>query len=775
MPIWVINKREEGLMKKRFAKSLLCLSLVGAMMLADVSPAMAAAPTEEVATETVDEATTETEEVVEATTEATEEVAEETEEVTEAVTEEVTTEEEELLNDEGVPYISSYNISNTGESLYCNWSSANSAEFKVYVNDKLFLTTTATDMALGLDNGAVYGGSYVIKVVPIAEDGTVGTPVTFSKQTLTKVSVSEFDVYSDYDRVQGYPVKYLYLSFDVNNGYNRKLDFEVQRRIGKKGKWVTIGIATKEAGNSYGNYADTTAVPGKKYDYRVRYISKADKFINKTTVYGAFSNIVKNCQMICDYFMYGGLALDEKGKLCVNIGNEYGYMGADTTGYELYRSTNKSKGYKKIATSESGYFTDKSISSTGTYFYKVRPYYFNRSNHKKYYFPYTTPYKVVVEIGGFSAWVNHTGNNQLTVSWDKCPGATEYTVYMKKNVTGAAYKQVLKTSKLTATFKNLSSDTNYSFYVVASRKMPNGSKATTSSVADKSTGLTAPENLYAKHIKTVVKSTTATCKFKMTWDRVYGAKSIVIKAYDAKTGQDVVLKKLAVTARAYTMTVAKIKNSYGSYTNRYSNIRVCAVSGDVEAPAYMSYVPFTLPGTIKVKCKKSGSNSIKISWSKINKADTYFVTRYNPNGSCITYSTTKTSYIDKDVAPGVKYFYTVSAKNTKFDIVTGQFFGKNITIKASAPKLEKIQNLAKGQATLKWKKMDYASKYEIYRATSKTGKYAKVKTTSSTTFVDKNLKKNKTYYYKIKAYGHTPTGKKINSGFSNVQSIKITK
>ena len=57
---------------------------------------------------------------------------------------------------------------------------------------------------------------------------------------------------------------------------------------------------------------------------------------------------------------------------------------------------------------------------------------------------------------------------------------------------------------------------------------------------------------------------------------------------------------------------------------------------------------------------------------------------------------------------------------------------------------------------LTWKKVNGASGYEIYRATSKNGKYKKIatvkKNSAKTTYKDRKLAKNKKYYYKVRAY-----------------------
>ena len=80
----------------------------------------------------------------------------------------------------------------------------------------------------------------------------------------------------------------------------------------------------------------------------------------------------------------------------------------------------------------------------------------------------------------------------------------------------------------------------------------------------------------------------------------------------------------------------------------------------------------------------------------------------------------------------------------------------------------------KTTATIKWKKIKNAQYYQVFRATSKNGKFKKIANLKPTSisFKDKKLKKGKTYYYKVRAK------RKLNgvtnySSFSSVNSVKI--
>ena len=103
--------------------------------------------------------------------------------------------------------------------------------------------------------------------------------------------------------------------------------------------------------------------------------------------------------------------------------------------------------------------------------------------------------------------------------------------------------------------------------------------------------------------------------------------------------------------------------------------------------------------------------------------------------------------------------------------------GANVRIKAytddvkiqkpSAPSGLSVSNTI-ASLTLKWNAVKGATGYEIYRAGTD-GKYSKITTVTSTSYVDTNVKNNTQYSYKIKAYNAAGT-----SAFSTAASLKKT-
>lgn len=97
----------------------------------------------------------------------------------------------------------------------------------------------------------------------------------------------------------------------------------------------------------------------------------------------------------------------------------------------------------------------------------------------------------------------------------------------------------------------------------------------------------------------------------------------------------------------------------------------------------------------------------------------------------------------------------------------------DITAEQAKTKMKKAKASGKS-VKLKWKKVKDAKKYQIFRANSKNGKYKKIKTVSKkkTTFVDKKVKRNKKYFYKVRSY-KVVNGKKVFSSFSKVIAVKV--
>ncbi len=75
-----------------------------------------------------------------------------------------------------------------------------------------------------------------------------------------------------------------------------------------------------------------------------------------------------------------------------------------------------------------------------------------------------------------------------------------------------------------------------------------------------------------------------------------------------------------------------------------------------------------------------------------------------------------------------------------------------------------------GKIKLSWKKFAGADKYQVYRGTSKTGKYTKIATTANLSCTNTSATAGKIYYYKVKALSNRSSA--ATSEYSLVDKCK---
>lgn len=118
------------------------------------------------------------------------------------------------------------------------------------------------------------------------------------------------------------------------------------------------------------------------------------------------------------------------------------------------------------------------------------------------------------------------------------------------------------------------------------------------------------------------------------------------------------------------------------------------------------------------------------------------------------------------------YYNGTKTQKTNIDIGSGNsylFHADWYASRLSKPNADGSVSTSSGKPVIKWKKISGAAKYEVYRATSKTGTYKKIATTAKTSYTDKSAKAGKTYYYKVRAVSADSNVAK--SAFSSVEKI----
>ncbi len=352
--------------------------------------------------------------------------------------------------------------------------------------------------------------------------------------------------------------------------------------------------------------------------------------------------------------------------------------------------------------------------------------------------------------------------NSVKVSWKAASDATGYIVYWL-NAKGT-YVELGKTTSASLTHKSLTIGKKY-YYKVKAYKTFNGKTYYSgySSVVSAAPMPTAPANL---------KASVSYNSIKLTWSAVSGATGYQVYYATSQTGKYTKLAtnnsktltfthKSLTTGKTYYYKVRSYKTVGGK--NYYSSYSAAAVK---PLPA--------VPGA--VKAASASYNSVKISWNAVSGATKYVV--YYCTSQSGTYKelarTTSTGYTHTKLTTGKTYYYKVRAYRT---VNKTNYYGNySAAVKGrpvpSAPASFAAAKASSTSVKVSWKAVSGASAYQVYRATSASGTYTLVKTTTSTSFTNTGLAKGKTYYFKVRAYNKT--GSTVTNGsYTAVKSIKL--
>lgn len=201
------------------------------------------------------------------------------------------------------------------------------------------------------------------------------------------------------------------------------------------------------------------------------------------------------------------------------------------------------------------------------------------------------------------------------------------------------------------------------------------------------------------------------------------------------------IAKLVCTTHAWDNGTVIKKATYTATGVRKYTCKTCGAAKQVT----IAKLKFT---KVTVKAAQQTS-AVKLTWNRSAGASGYKIYRRTAKGRYVCIKTVKsgtTSYVDKTVKSGNRYYYCVKAYNG--NVFSGYTETDILYIKAPVVTVRKSAQGVK----LSWKKSAGAKKYIVYRKTP-TGKYRAVKTVTAKTlsWTDKTAKKGQTYYYIVKA------------------------
>ena len=363
----------------------------------------------------------------------------------------------------------------------------------------------------------------------------------------------------------------------------------------------------------------------------------------------------------------------------------------------------------------------------------------------------SAPTAPVVRIG------NSATSGKPMLTWNAVYGATSYRIY-RSTSRGSGYSLLGTTTATSYTNTGAKAGTTYYYRVKACNDA----------------GLSPYSNVVSGKVKSVTPKPSAPVvrighsatsgKPMLTWNAVSGATSYKVYRATSQNGTYSLLG--TVTATSYTNTGAKAGVTYyykvkavnSAGESAYSNI----VSGQSKAVTPKPAAPVVKIG------HSASSGKPMLTWNAVDGAASYKVYRATAkNGAYSVINTTKAlTYTNTGAALGTTYYYKVEALNA-----SGKSMGFSAIVEGKvAPVLAVGYSSVSGKPQLTWKAVPGATEYQVYRSTQQNSGYAKINTTTSTSYVNTGAKAGTTYYYRIVAVKGTAV-----SDFSNIVNARPNK
>ena len=640
---------------------------------------------------------------------------------------------------------------------YIYWSAvAGASQYEVYRSGSkdgtytLLGTTTATNYT---DSKANAGYTYYYKVKAISEvksaaDSSLSAAVAVTCRCARPV------VTPDYLTSTGKP----YIKWAAVAGASQ---YEVYRSGSKDGTYTLLGTTTAA------NYTDSKADAGYTYYYKVKAISKVKSTANSSL--SAAVAITCRCArpvVKTDYWASTGKpyikwdAVDGAGK------------------YYIYRSGTRNGTYTLLGTTTATNYTDSKANAGYTYYYKVQAIssaltmakvYLSPSNQTDNCYAYgnTTEAvqcgkiadscRIALERSGVTVQVGHMPSMQ-----DKCK---------ESNAFGADLHVPIHTNAFNGTVTG-----TRMFCLNSSGEGMKACEAIFAWLAPITPGTSENIQVDASLYEVRVPSAPAAyveCEFH---DNATTAKWIVEHTVDI--GEAIargICDYFGVTYKEKEQpeSAASTDKLYRVQEGAFAN-RPIAEEKNTANSSLSAAVAITCRCARPVVKTDYWASTGKpyIKWTAVAGASQYEVYRSGSKDGTYTLlgTTTATNYTDSKANAGYTYYYKVKAiSEVKSAANSSLSAAVAITCRCARPVVKTDYWASTGKPYIKWTAVAGASKYYVYRSTSKDGTYEYIGYTTKTNYTDSKANAGYTYYYKVQAISSVKS--KANSALSAAVTI----
>lgn len=271
--------------------------------------------------------------------------------------------------------------------------------------------------------------------------------------------------------------------------------------------------------------------------------------------------------------------------------------------------------------------------------------------------------------------------------------------------------------------------------------------------------LKTKENGYDIHydsakVTGLVVQTTKNGKITLAWDALSDADGYYVFKKNSKSNECWSYEYLGTTKNA-SLTISELPEFNGIYNfvvrpyqKKSEKIYVGAQS---ERVLYQCKPVITISEDEK-------TNGVIISWTKVPGATSYKISKSKTGKEntwrTVCEKTTNLFCVDQDGNQESWYYRVVATKTgVSYSMVSDPVQHKVL----EAPKITSVKNIAStGKVRIAWSKVSGAKKYAIYKSTSgKAGTYAKLYTTTKTSYTHSTIKPGQKCYYVVRAIDTT--------------------
>ena len=504
--------------------------------------------------------------------------------------------------------------------------------------------------------------------------------------------------------------------------------YEIYRATSKDGQYQLVHTTTDTS------YIDSSSKLGKIYYYYVKAVQKNNLMAEPSAI------VECTCEIPATVVTASNVPASGKIKLTWE-------KHAGAAKYEVYRGTSKSGKFELMKTTTSTSYTDSGARAGECWCYYVVV--VGKDGSKSVQ---SNTVKCTCVLSQPQLTISNSNSGKIKLSWDKVDGAVKYKVYRSASLDGK-YERIKTTEKTSYTNSAAKAGERYYYKVIALHEKSAADSAYSEIVCG-----------YRKLAQPEVKASneTLTGQTKLTWKAIDGAKSYKVYRSTSKDGTYQLAKTTTNTAYTHSSGKAGVKYYYkvkaihanSAFDSAYSEVEVRTCE---------------LPQPEVTLSSVASSGKIKVSWNEIEGAKAYKIYRAtSEDGDYDRRETiTETSWTDTSAKAGRTYYYKIVAVHEKSAANSAYSEIKSRTCDLPRPDVEIA--LSSSKPKVSWDKVTGAESYKVYRATSKSGTYSLVKTTTSLSYKDTKATAGKTYYYKVVA---VHSNSNANSAYSSIVSIK---